>query len=117
MLFGHGKFNVGVENGEVNIRPNEMRGSGALGRGATTPETLMAMLEGRITPLEAYFKVDLVARAESAELHRVYNYFLRFADATMRSQRLQSLLEKFRETLHGKQSAGGRTGHAGHTKA
>ena len=71
-LFGHGRFNVAVVQKELKIEPDKMRGSGATGRGATTPETLMAMLEGRLTPLEAYFKGDLAARANSAELHKAY---------------------------------------------
>jgi len=98
-LFGHGKFSVAVAKGAVEIQPNIMRGSSATGRGATTPETLMAILEGRVTPMAAYFKSDLVARADSAELHKAYDYFVRFSDAALRSKKLQNVLTKFRETF------------------
>jgi hypothetical protein len=98
-LFGHGKFSVAVTKGAVEIQPNIMRGSSASGRGATTPETLMAILEGRVTPMAAYFKSDLVARADSAELHKAYDYFVRFSDAALRSKKLQNVLTKFRETF------------------
>jgi hypothetical protein len=85
-----------------------MRGSSATGRGATTPETLMAILEGRVTPMAAYFKSDLVARADSAELHKAYDYFVRFSDAALRSKKLQNVLTKFRETF----ATSGSGGHA-----
>jgi hypothetical protein len=103
-LFGHGKFSVAVSKSGVDIQPDKMHGSSATGRGATTPETLMAILEGRITPLAAYFKNDLVARAESAELHTAYDYFVRFSDAAMRSKKLQNVLAKFREAFGGGQA-------------
>jgi hypothetical protein len=105
-LFGHGKFSVAVSKGELEILAGQMRGSGATGRGATTPETLMAILEGRITPMEAYFKNDLVARAESAELHKAYDYFVRFSDTALRSKKLQNVLVKFRETFAAAGSGG-----------
>jgi hypothetical protein len=95
-LFGHGKFHVAVAKGEVHIEPDRMRGSGATGRGATTPETLMAILEGKLTVLEAFHKGDLVARAESAELHHAYDFFVRFSDAAMRSKKLQKILGEFK---------------------
>jgi len=105
-LFGHGKFNIAVGKGEVEIQPDKMRGGSATGRGATTPETLMAILEGRLTPMAAYFKSDLVARADSAELHKAYDYFVRFSDAALRSKKLQNLLAKFRETFATTSSGG-----------
>lgn len=95
-LFGHGKFNILVAKGDVDIAPDRMGGSRVAGRGATTPETLMAILEGRLTPLEAFFKGDLVARAQSAELHRAYDYFVRFSEAAIRSQRMQKVIEEFK---------------------
>ena len=98
-LFGHGRFHVSVSKGDVDIQPDKLRGSGATGRGATTPETLLAVLEGRLTPLEAFFKGDLVARADSAELHRAYDYFVRFSDAALRSKKMQQVVAIFRETF------------------
>ncbi len=100
-LFGHGRFHVAVSKGDVEIQANRMRGSGATGRGATTPETVMAILEGRLTPLEAFFKGDLVARAESAELHKAYDYFVRFSDSALRSKRLQQVASEFRKAFGG----------------
>jgi hypothetical protein len=98
-LFGHGRLHIAVSHGTVDIRPDQMRGSGATGRGATTPETLLAILEGKLTPLEAFFKGDLVARSSSAELHKAYDYFVRFSGTALRSRRFQQLLEQFRQTF------------------
>jgi hypothetical protein len=99
VLFGHGRFHVSVSEDRVDIQPDMLRGSGATGRGATTPETILAILEGRMTPLEAFFKGDLVARADSPDLHQTYDYFVRFSDAALRSKRLQNVLAKFREAV------------------
>jgi len=99
VLFGHGRFHVAVLKGEVDIQPDKMAGTGATGRGATTPETLMGILEGRLTPLEAFFKGDLIARADSAELHKTYDAFVRFSDAALRSKKMQSVLTRFRDAF------------------
>ena len=99
VLFGHGKFHIAVSKGDVDIEPDSMRGSGATGRGAIAPETLMAILEGRMTPLEAFFKGDLVARAASPDLHKAYEYFVRFSDSALRSKRMQQVLQSFREAF------------------
>jgi hypothetical protein len=98
-LYGHGKFNIAVAGGELQVVPNELRGEGATGRGATTPETFIALLEGKLTPLEAYFKGDLVVRANSAELHTLYGYFTRFSDAALRSKKLQQVVVGFRQAF------------------
>jgi len=98
-LLGHGRFHVGVYKGEVQIEPNKLRGKQSTGRGATTPETLLAILEGKLTPLEAFFKGDLVARAASPELHTAYDYFVRFSEAALRSKKLQQVVEEFRRTF------------------
>lgn len=96
-LLGFGRFHVSLEKGDLRIEPGVVRGAGSTGRGAIAPETLLAILEGRLTPLEAFFKGDLIARAHSKELHKAYDYFVRFADAALRSKRLQELLGRFRE--------------------
>ncbi len=98
-LFGHGRFHVAVNKGDVQIEADKLRGAGATGRGATTPETLLAILEGKLTPLEAFFKGDLIARAASPELHAAYDYFVRFSDAALRSRRLQQILTEFRKVV------------------
>jgi len=97
-VFGHGRFNVAVRDGEVVVAPHP-RGGGDIARGAIYPETLMAIAEGRTTPLEAHFKGDLIARAPSADLHLAYGYFVKFADRALRSERLRELLEEFRRQV------------------
>lgn len=96
-LFGHGRFHVSVKGEEIEINPGRVRGKASTGRGAIAPETLVDIAEGRLTPLEAFFKGDLIARARSDDLHRVYNYFVEYSDAALRSGRLQKVLEQFRE--------------------
>lgn len=96
-LLGHGKFHISVQKGQVSMEPNVIRGGASTGRGAITPETLMAILEGKLTPLEAFFKGDLIARANSADLHLAYDKFCEFAETALRSKGLQNVLAKFRE--------------------
>lgn len=100
-LLGQGKFNISIHNGEVCIEPNVSRGGACTGRGAVAPETLMAIVEGKLTPLEAFFKGDLIARADSADLHQAYSYFVKFSDAALRSERLQEILNRFRSMCEG----------------
>jgi hypothetical protein len=95
-LFGLGKFNVTVEKGEVRIEP-KLRGGAGTARGATYPEVVMALASGELTPLEAHFKGDLLARAPSGDLHLAYGYFVRFSDLALQSERLRGLLTEFQE--------------------
>jgi len=97
-VFGHGRLNISVTDGEVRVDPL-LRGGAEAAHGAIYPETLVALAEGRLTPLEAHFKGDLIARAPSADLHRAYGYFVKYADTALRSDRLQSLLKEFQATL------------------
>ena len=96
-VLGHGRFHVSLETADLSIEPGRVRGKGSTGRGAIAPETLLAITEGKLTPLEAFFKGDLIARASSEELHQTYDYFVKFSDAALRSERLQELLGRFRE--------------------
>lgn len=96
-LLGHGRFHARVQKGNVSFEPNVARGAGSTGRGAIAPEVLMAILEGRLTPLEAFFKGDLIARSESANLHLVYNKFVEFSHLALRSKDLQDVLSRFKE--------------------
>jgi hypothetical protein len=98
LLGGNGRFHVEVRDGEVVVDP-EAIGKGRLtARGAASPETLMAIMEGRLTPLEAFFKGDVIARAKSADLHIAYGYFVKFADAALTSEGLQKVRERFSRT-------------------
>src|SRR6185436_6091362 len=87
VLLGNGKFHISVANGEVRIEPERIKGSG-VPRGMVSPETLVEILEGRRTPLEAFFAGDLVAHADSQDLHLAYNTFVKFADTALRSKKL-----------------------------
>jgi hypothetical protein len=94
-VFGHGRIGVAVKDGQVSVEPG-LRGGGDVARGAIYPESLVAIAEGRTTPLEAHFKGDLIAQAPSGDLHRAYGYFVKFADSAVRSERLQELIKEFR---------------------
>ena len=96
LLGGHGAFHAEVREGEVVIDPAALGGSPLTARGAATPETLLAIAEGQVTPLDAFFKGDIIAQARSADLHIVYGYFVKFADAALQSEGLQDVLERFR---------------------
>lgn len=97
LLGGHGAFHAEVRDGEVVIDPQRIGSSPLTARGAASPETLNAIFEGRITPLEAFFKGDIVAQARSAELHIAYGNAMKYADAAIASEGLQRLRERFQE--------------------
>lgn len=94
-VFGVGRFNVEVIEREVRIDHN-LRKSPDTARGAIYPETAVAITEGRISPLESFFKGDLIAQAPSPDLHRAYGYLVKFSDTALRSERLQELAREFR---------------------
>lgn len=97
LLGGHGTFHAEVRDGQVEIDPKGIGRSPLTARGAAAPDTLMAIVEGRLTPLEAFFKGDVVAQAHSADLHIAYGYFVKFADAALTSEGLQDVLRRFQE--------------------
>lgn len=101
-LLGHGRFQIAVRDGEVSINPSHPKG-GKTGRGAAAPETVHAILNGESTPLEEYFRGNLIAQAPSEELHRVYDYFVQFADAALRSERMQKVADRFRKEFPAEQ--------------
>ena len=95
-IFGMGSVTVAVSKGEVHINPNPKQVSTkTVGRGATYPETLVALSKGQLTALEAFHRGDLVARAESGDLHTAYGFLVKFSDAALRSARLQGVLGEF----------------------
>ncbi len=96
-LLGHGRFHIAVRNGDVSIEPNRTKAGPASGRGAATPETIHSILNGESTPLEEFFRGNLIAQAPSEELHRVYDYFVEHADAALRSERMQKVADRFRK--------------------
>jgi hypothetical protein len=96
-LLGHGKFHISIETGNLRIRPGVTRGAKSTGTCIVAPETLNAILDGRLTPLEAFFEGDLIARADLADLYRAYRYFVRFSDAALRSAKLKELLTRFQK--------------------
>jgi hypothetical protein len=98
-VFGVGAVTLAVTKGEVHVNPPAEKCPRLRGRGAVYPETVIAIAEGRTTALDAFHRGDLLARAESSELHRAYEYFVRFSDAVMRSKRLQKTLQAFREEI------------------
>lgn len=105
VLLGNGRFHVSVQKGEVRIEPDVLRGSAGVARGMISPETLIDILEGRRTPLEAFFAGDLIARADSEDLHLAYNTFVKFADTALRSKRLNEMLGRFKESVSFRPSA------------
>jgi hypothetical protein len=96
-VFGLGSVTIAVSRGQVHINPNPKEVSATvIGRGAIYPETLVAISRGEVTVLDAFHKGDLLARAESGELHRAYGHFVKFSDAIARSEKFQGVLKTFR---------------------
>lgn len=96
-LLGHGRMHVSVSDGEISLEPDRVAGAESTGRGAIAPETVVEIVEGRLTPMEAFFKGDLIARARSENLHKAYGFMVSYSDTAMRSERLQEILARFRK--------------------
>lgn len=99
-LFGHGNFHISVKKSDIKIIPDKVLGRASSGRGAIYPETLIAILEGKLTVMEAFHKGDLIARSDSPNLHLVYTNFVKYSDTALRSKQMQVLLAKFRKQLN-----------------
>lgn len=97
-VFGMGSVTLAVSGGEATILDKAPDNpSRLIGRGAAYPETVLALSEGRITPVEAFHSGDLVVRASSEELHRAFGLMVKYSDTAVRSERLQAVLKEFRE--------------------
>jgi hypothetical protein len=96
-VFGLGSVTIAVRDGEIQVGSDGKERSKLVGRGAVYPETLLAITRGEITPLEAYHRGELLARAASTDLHRAYGHLMKFSDAALRSPKLQEVVSDFRE--------------------
>jgi len=97
-VFGMGSVDVAVSRGEVHLGESKAKEkTRMIARGATYPETIMAMSRGEVTPLEAFHAGDLVVRAPSEELHKAFGFLVKFSEAAIGSKGLQRVLEKFKE--------------------
>lgn len=95
-VFGMGSVTVAVTNKEVLLDPAEGQRPPLLARAATYPEVLTALGRGNVTVLDAFHRGDLVVQADEAEeLHRAYDFIVRFSDEALRSERLRGLLDRF----------------------
>ncbi|RSZ60741.1 hypothetical protein HF313_18420 [Massilia atriviolacea] len=96
-IFGLGSVILTVSGGEAAIAERAPdKPARLVGRAALYPETILALSEGRMTPIEAFHSGDLVVRAESDDLHRAYGLMVKYTDTALRSQQLQSVLKEFR---------------------
>jgi hypothetical protein len=98
-VFGVGSITLAVLDGEVQINPQSDRIEVLGGRAAIYPETLTAISEGRMTVLDAFHRGELVARANSDELHRAYNNFTAISDVAARSPRIREIIAQFTKEL------------------
>ena len=96
-VFGLGSVTIAVSGGEVHVdSPDRAKETKLIGRGATYPETILALAEARMTPLEAFHTGDLVVRAPSDDLHTAYGLMVKMSDSAIKSPGLQEVLKEFR---------------------
>ncbi|MFJ3728356.1 hypothetical protein ACIPYQ_38115 [Streptomyces sp. NPDC090045] len=91
-VLGFGRINVRVGGGDVVIEPG--LGSGEMMHGAVYRETAQLIAAGRLTPLQAYFRGDVIVRAAAGDLHNGYGFFVRFAELAFGSARLRTQLDE-----------------------
>jgi hypothetical protein len=97
-IFGMGSVDISVRGGEVQVGEGAVHDKRApVARAATYPETILAMSNGEITPLEAFHAGELVVRAPSEELHKAFGYLVKYSDVAIGSKGLQRVLARFKE--------------------
>jgi hypothetical protein len=92
-VFGVGRMNVRVANGDVSVQAG--LGTGEMARGAIYMEALQAIRQGVLTPLQAYFRGDIVVRAPSDDMHTAYGFFVKFAELALSSDSMRAHLDTF----------------------
>ncbi|NDJ74616.1 MAG: hypothetical protein GYB65_00035 [Chloroflexi bacterium] len=99
LLIGIGWLRVAMVDCCVCIYPLPTRDQGVLTYVALTPDTLIALIEERLTLMDAFFRGDLIVQVGSAVLHVAYEYCRQIADTARQSRRLQWVIFRFRNTL------------------
>lgn len=94
-LFGEGKFHVSVHNGEVQILPYVM-GSAVAYRVGGYPSAVADIAEGRLTPLEAFFRAVIVAFGSAKDLSVGHAYIVKLAKFVRASRAMQELVGEFK---------------------
>lgn len=98
-VFGVGSVTLAVLDDEARVNPPAERLRAVQGRMAIYPETLQAITEGRMTVLDAFHRGELVARANSDDLHRAYDSFTEVSETAFRSPKMREVLAQFSREL------------------
>ncbi|MFX0211714.1 MAG: hypothetical protein ACFFDT_37400, partial [Candidatus Hodarchaeota archaeon] len=53
VILGYGKLHVSIQNEKVQVEPGLLQGTASTIHGAFTPDTLIAIFEGHLSPLDA----------------------------------------------------------------
>ncbi|MGR4880571.1 hypothetical protein ACIPUC_14215 [Streptomyces sp. LARHCF249] len=94
-VLGLGRVNVRVGGGDVIIDPG--LGPAEMMHGAVYLEAAQAIAAGQLTPLQAYFRGDVIVRAPADDLHNGYGFFIRFAELAFTSTSLRAQLAELRD--------------------
>ncbi|MER5200028.1 hypothetical protein ACWD3J_41770 [Streptomyces sp. NPDC002755] len=94
-VLGLGRINVRVGGGDVVIEPG--LGPDEMMHGAVYLEAAQAIASGVLTPLQAYFRGDVIVRAPAGDLHNGYGFFIRFAELAFASARMRTQLDELRD--------------------
>lgn len=92
-VFGFGRMSVRIADGDVSVLPG--LGTGEMARGAIYLEALQAIRQGVLTPLQAYFRGDIVVRASAGDLHKAYGFFVKFAELAVTADSMHEHLDNF----------------------
>jgi hypothetical protein len=87
---------VAVSQGDVHVQEFVEGGTVAY-RVVALPEAIVALAEGRRTPLEAFFGAEFVGLGRSEDLYEAYEYFVQLVEAVPGSPALQELLKQFKQ--------------------
>ncbi|MDQ6868886.1 MAG: hypothetical protein M3178_10950 [Pseudomonadota bacterium] len=94
-LFGEGKFHVAVDSGEIQVLPFVM-GSAVAYRVGGYPSAIADIAEGRLTPLEGFFRAAIVAFGSAKDLSVGHAYILKLTKFAQSSRAMQNLVAEFK---------------------
>lgn len=94
-LFGQGKFHIAVSDGDIRVYAFVEGGAVAYRTGGY-PSAVADIAEGRMTPLQGFFRALIVAFGSAKDLSVGHAYSVKLAKVTKESVAMQDVVKQFK---------------------
>jgi hypothetical protein len=94
-LFGQGKFHIAARDGDIRVYAFVEGGAVAYRTGGY-PAAVAAIAEGRMTPLQGFFRALIVAFGSAKDLSIGHEYSVKLARFSKNSAAMQDVVKQFK---------------------